>query len=179
MAHDAFVLAATRHCLLHPEGKSAADLVTAAAQLQATADRDPWWPTRYWSWVAQRDPSLYRCAISYAGVSDLKALIRYNNGFLYSGSKKDWLTKQAPDLKSVSPINSPEDIALPLLLVHGKKDQVVPFDQSHDMAKKLEKLGKPVQFIEQPEADHHFSRMEDRLEFLKAMQAFLAKYNPA
>ena len=129
--------------------------------------------------AAERDASHYRCAISYAGVSDLKALIRYNNGFLYSGSKKDWLTKQAPDLKSVSPINSPQDIALPLLLVHGKKDQVVPFDQSKDMAKKLEKLGKTVQFIEQREADHHFSRMEDRLEFLKAMQAFLAKYNPA
>mgnify|MGYP002832052887 CR=1 FL=1 len=70
-------------------------------------------------------------------------------------------------------------LSLPLLLVHGKKDLVVPFDQSHDMAEKLEKLGKPVQFIEQPDADHHFSRMEDRLEFLNAMEAFLKKYNPA
>ncbi|MAW99801.1 MAG: S9 family peptidase [Sphingomonas sp.] len=129
--------------------------------------------------AAERDASHYRCAISYAGVSDLKALIGYNNNFLFSGSRKDWLTEQAPDLKSVSPINSPQDIALPLLLVHGKKDLVVPFDQSHDMAEKLEKLGKPVQFIEQPDADHHFSRMEDRLEFLNAMEAFLKKYNPA
>ena len=47
------------------------------------------------------------------------------------------------------------------------------------VAEKLEKLGKPVQFIEQPDADHHFSRMEDRLEFLNAMEAFLKKYNPA
>ena len=40
MAHDAFVLAATRHCLLHPEGKSAADLVTAVLALALSLHRE-------------------------------------------------------------------------------------------------------------------------------------------
>ena len=47
------------------------------------------------------------------------------------------------------------------------------------MAAKLRQAGKEVTYIEQPKADHFFSRSEDRLEFLKAMEAFLAKHNPA
>lgn len=129
--------------------------------------------------AAQRDAAHYRCAVSYAGVSDLNAQARYNGHFLFGGARTDWLEKQAPDFRDVSPINAPEQIALPLLLVHGKEDDVVPYDQSHDLAIKLTRLGKPVTYIEQRDADHHFTRMEDRLEFLKAMQAFLDRYNPA
>ncbi len=43
----------------------------------------------------------------------------------------------------------------------------------------VEAADKPYDYIEQPLADHHFTRGEDRLEFLKAMAAFLAKHNPA
>jgi dipeptidyl aminopeptidase/acylaminoacyl peptidase len=32
--------------------------------------------------------------------------------------------------------------------------------------------------VEQPEGDHHFSRMEDRLQFLLEMEKFLDKHNP-
>ena len=47
------------------------------------------------------------------------------------------------------------------------------------MAQKLKSAGKDVTYIVQPLGDHHFSRQQDRLEFLKAMEAFLAKHNPA
>jgi dipeptidyl aminopeptidase/acylaminoacyl peptidase len=56
---------------------------------------------------------------------------------------------------------------------------VVPLVQSRVMAQKLKAAGKDVTWIEQPEADHHFSRSEDRLEFLKALETFLARHNPA
>jgi dipeptidyl aminopeptidase/acylaminoacyl peptidase len=51
--------------------------------------------------------------------------------------------------------------------------------QSRMMAAALKEAGKPYEYIEQPLGDHHFTRGEDRLEFLKAMGTFLAKYNPA
>lgn len=70
-------------------------------------------------------------------------------------------------------------MTIPLLIVHGKEDKRVPVNQSRMMAAALKAAGKPVNYIEQPLADHHFTRGEDRLEFLKAMAAFLAKYNPA
>ena len=129
--------------------------------------------------AAQRNSALYRCAVSYAGVSDLAAMKRYDSQFLFSKTRADWLQKQAPDYHAVSPRFGAADMAIPLLIVHGKADKRVPVNQSRMMAAALKAAGKPVNYIEQPLADHHFTRAEDRLEFLKAMAAFLEKYNPA
>ena len=129
--------------------------------------------------AAQRNSALYRCAVSYAGVSDLAAMKRYDSQFLFSKTRADWLQKQAPDYHAVSPRFGAADMAIPLLIVHGKADKRVPVNQSRMMAAALKAAGKPVNYIEQPLADHHFTRAEDRLEFLKAMAAFLEKHNPA
>lgn len=129
--------------------------------------------------AAQRDGDKYRCTVSYAGVSDLNRMIRYRASFLYGGAQGDWLRRQARDLKDVSPVNFPDSFTIPVLLMHGQDDRVVPIAQSRAMAQKLKNAGKDVTYIVQPEGDHHFSRQEDRLEFLKALEAFLAKHNPA
>jgi dipeptidyl aminopeptidase/acylaminoacyl peptidase len=129
--------------------------------------------------AAQRDGDKYRCAISYAGVSDLNRMIRYQSNFLYSKARGDWLRRQASDLKDVSPVNFPGSFGIPVLIMHGEEDRVVPIIQSRVMAQKLKSAGKDVTYVVQPLGDHHFSRQQDRLEFLKEMEAFLAKHNPA
>lgn len=129
--------------------------------------------------AAQRDGDKYRCAVSYAGVSDLNRMLKHTRNFLGGGARSDWLREQAPDLKNVSPVNFAEQFTIPILLVHGDDDRVVPPVHSKVMAQKLKSAGKDVTYIVQPEGDHHFSRAEDRLEFLKALEAFLAKHNPA
>lgn len=129
--------------------------------------------------AAQRDGALYRCAVSFAGVSDLQALLRYDRRFLNTGRGIDWLRKQAPDLRAVSPINFPEQFSIPVLLVHGKKDQRVPVRQSREMAEKLRKAGKSVKYVEQPLGDHFVSLEADRLQFLTELEAFLKEHNPA
>lgn len=129
--------------------------------------------------AAQRDGGLFRCAISYAGVSDLSAMTRYDSQFLFGDVRKKWLRKQAPDFKGVSPRFGASDFSAPILIAHGVADKRVPVKQSRMMAEELQKAGKPHVYLEQPRGDHHFSRGEDRLQFLKAMKAFLDKHNPA
>lgn len=133
--------------------------------------------------AAQRDGRKYRCAISYAGVSDLSAMVRYDSRFLNSGRGKDWMKAQAPDFAAVSPINFAAQFSTPILLMHGKKDRRVQVSQSREMAEKLKAAGKVAGrdyiYVEQPLADHFFSRQADRLEFLQRMDAFLKEHNPA
>jgi acetyl esterase/lipase len=129
--------------------------------------------------AAQRDGSLYRCAISYAGVSDLAALARYDRSFLYGKEFVDDLKEKAPKFDQVSPLRFPNEFSAPILIMHGKNDLRVPVEQSRRMADKLKSAGKPHRYIEQPLGDHHFSRYEDRLQFLKEMEAFLDTHNPA
>ncbi len=129
--------------------------------------------------AAQRDGTLYRCAISYAGVSDLAALRRYDSKFLNGGAIGDWLRKQAPDFQSVSPRFHADDFSTPILLMHGKVDKRVPVAQSRILATELKRAGKRYRYVEQPLGDHFFSRSEDRLQFLTEMTTFLKEHNPA
>jgi len=128
--------------------------------------------------AAQRDSARFRCAASFAGVSDLAGMVKFDDRYL-SGFRRDELEAQAPDMKAVSPINYPEQFGTPVLLVHGKRDLVVPFTQSSSLAGKLSKAGKPVRYVELPLGDHYLSRAEDRLVYLREITAFLQEYNPA
>jgi len=129
--------------------------------------------------AAQRDGKLYRCAISYAGVSDLAALRRYDSQFLNGRTIGDWLKTQAPDFQLISPRFHAEDFSTPILLMHGKVDKRVPVAQSRTLAAELKRAGKPYRYVEQPLGDHFFSRSEDRLQFLSEMTAFLQEHNPS
>lgn len=129
--------------------------------------------------AAQRDGSRFRCAISYAGVSDIAAIMRYDHRFLNPGRYRDHWRESAPDFKSVSPLQHADEFSIPVLMLHGKRDLSVPVAQSRSMAERLRKAGKAVEYIEQPQGDHHLRRTEDRLEFLQAMTRFLQAHNPA
>jgi len=130
-------------------------------------------------WGLVKDPDLYRCGISMAGVSSLK---RDVNAFLDSGigkSNKIAWQRMAPDFDAVSPINFVEKIKAPLLLIHGKQDVTVDVSQSKKMNAKMAAAGKTVEYIELPFSDHYAQRQADRVTLLSAIDAFLAKYNPA
>ncbi len=129
--------------------------------------------------AAERNPDLYRCAISYAGVSNLPEMIKYDRNFIGGLGTLEYWRERAEDLDEVSPINHASRTGIPILVIHGKKDRRVPFAQSKTYVDKLKKAGKPVEFFIQPEGDHHFSREDDRLTFLTQMEAFLDKHNPA
>lgn len=129
--------------------------------------------------AAQRDGALFRCAISYAGVSDLAAIVRFDRDSFYGKEYVSYFKDKAPDFNAVSPLRFPEQFSIPILIMHGKNDLRVPVAQSRNMAAKLKAAGKDHIYIEQPLGDHHFSRAEDRLQFLKEMESFLAKHNPA
>ncbi len=66
----------------------------------------------------------------------------------------------------------------PILLIHGKDDTVVPYEQSEVMEKALKHAGKPVQFVTLKHEDHWLSRNATRLQMLEATVAFLRANNP-
>jgi dipeptidyl aminopeptidase/acylaminoacyl peptidase len=129
--------------------------------------------------AAERNPELYRCAVSFAGVSDLPEMIRFDRNFIDGVGATQYWRERVEDVNDVSPINHADRTSIPILVIHGKKDRRVPFAQSKNYVDKLKKAGKQVEFVIQPEGDHHFSREEDRLTFLTQMEAFLDKHNPA
>lgn len=128
-----------------------------------------------------KTPELFRCAVSFAGVSDLRKLLEERRQFLgYElGAERQLgsLWSDRDRLKATSPVNHADKIRTPLLMVHGAEDRVVPVEQSRAMVEALRSAGfKRVRYVELPDGDHHLSRQEDRLTFFREMERFLATH---
>jgi dipeptidyl aminopeptidase/acylaminoacyl peptidase len=130
-------------------------------------------------WGIVKDPDQYRCAISIAGVSSLSREVNDFANDMYGRKYRDDWKRMAPDFDAVSPLKAAERIKTPLLLIHGKKDITVAQAQSVKMYERMRSAGKTVEFISLPLADHYYTRQDDRIALLTAMENFLAKYNPA
>ena len=127
---------------------------------------------------AVKEPTLYSCVVSIAGVSDLRALInserRYINGRLSTmGIGDGW--KDRGSLEENSPVNGAKRIQAPVLLAHGTDDRVVPIQQTTDMAKALRKAGKAYEYVELEDAGHSVERGPERLKLFTAVDEFVTK----
>ena len=69
-------------------------------------------------------------------------------------------------------------VRIPILLIHGKDDTVVPYDQSDDMYDALRHAHKQVELVKLKEEDHWLSRSATRLQMLQATVRFLRANNP-
>ncbi|HEX8379211.1 MAG TPA: S9 family peptidase [Allosphingosinicella sp.] len=135
-------------------------------------------------WAAVRNPDLYRCSVSFAGISDIPSMLRYDRSkFVATRYYRDWRDRiRGPedfDLKNVSPINRAREIRVPMLIAHGEKDSNVPANQSKRLHEALRKAGIPHEYVTYPEEGHGFQKVENSVDFLKRVDAFLAKHNPA
>jgi dipeptidyl aminopeptidase/acylaminoacyl peptidase len=127
---------------------------------------------------AVREPDLYRCSVSIAGVADLKALARDDSRF-YGGRKavNRILGTDADELKAGSPLRSPEKIKVPVLLVHGDDDIQVLVDHSKRMARALDGAKKKYELVIIKDGNHSLSRFEWRQTLLTKLETFLAANN--
>jgi dipeptidyl aminopeptidase/acylaminoacyl peptidase len=81
-------------------------------------------------------------------------------------------------LSEISPLAHAAAATVPILLIHGRDDTVVPIDQSEDMEDALKDAKKPVTFLKLDGEDHWLSRSETRLQMLQATVTFLEANNP-
>jgi dipeptidyl aminopeptidase/acylaminoacyl peptidase len=129
------------------------------------------------------DPGIYRCAVSVAGISDLKRMLSSVSPYAAS-SRRYWERfmgakgSSDPLLEQLSPVKHVDAITAPVMLIHGRDDTVVEFEQSTIMYDAMKRAGKEVEFVQLKKEDHWLSRSETRLQMLQSSIAFLRAHNP-
>ena len=127
-----------------------------------------------------REPDRYQCTIGYVGVYSLPLMFK-DGDIPETESGRNFLKRVMPEGQAEQQAQSAafnvERINVPVMLVHGGKDERVPMSQYRLLKKNLEAAGKPpeVDIVEAKEG-HGFYNLDNKVRLYTAMEAFLDKH---
>lgn len=130
--------------------------------------------------VVVREPELYRCAIGYVGVYSLPLMFR-DGDIPQSEEGRSYLRSVLPEDRAEQERQSPaynvDRIRVPVMLVHGAKDQRVPMSQFRALKEALSKAGRPPEReVVAPKEGHGFYDLENNKKLYAELEAFLARH---
>lgn len=126
-------------------------------------------------------PDLYACGVDYVGVSSIFTLLSSMPTYwepirlmLYEmiGDPE----KEAELLRAASPLFHADKMKAPLLIAQGANDPRVTKAESDQMVAALKARGIDVPYLVKDNEGHGFHNEENRFDFYRAMEQFLAKY---
>lgn len=126
---------------------------------------------------AARYPDLYRCAVGYVGVYDLRLM--HSEGdvrqYLYGRAFLDRIIGN-DQLHSASPVAFAERIKVPVMLVHGGEDQRVPISHAERMRRALREAGNEPEWLVERREGHGFYNMENRVKLSQQLLTFFERH---
>jgi len=126
-------------------------------------------------------PDRYRCAASFAGVTDLTLLFDEHPPKHSKRGYRTWVRQfgdpetEFEDMKRRSPVYRASEIRVPVLLIQGARDRSVDVEHAYRMKLMLEKHKAPHSAIILRNADHFLRHGPDQTEWLDKLLYFLEK----
>ncbi|MFZ1744023.1 MAG: prolyl oligopeptidase family serine peptidase [Pontixanthobacter sp.] len=135
-------------------------------------------------WAVTRNPERYRCAASWAGVTDFEAQIGFDRNSGDRRIRSKWQRRVVgsdPEfsLAKVSPVQQIKRLTRPILLAHGKRDQTVPFSQFTKMSAAAKSANIDITELIIEDEGHSFIKSENELAWFDALVEFLGVNNPS
>ncbi|HEY8586594.1 MAG TPA: prolyl oligopeptidase family serine peptidase [Rhodanobacter sp.] len=126
-----------------------------------------------------RAPGLFKCAVDYAGVSNYAIELNRSDTRRSAGGRNFFAQAIGTDdatIRSISPIYHLDKFNVPVLIIHGKDDPRVPYQNATELRSALDKAGKPYEWLVRDKEQHGFYSEQNNLDFYAALQAFLDKH---
>lgn len=153
------------------------------------ADRACIWGWSYGGYAALAGyaltPELYQCAIAGAPVSDIFTMMDWQADQPGGAGAVDYWTEYIGDWRTqrdqmiaISPLRNIDNTDIPLLLIHGVEDDIVPVEQAEIMYDAVREAGKPVEYVAIEGDGHNLLFQRTRQITLEAATEFLMEHNP-
>jgi dipeptidyl aminopeptidase/acylaminoacyl peptidase len=123
----------------------------------------------------ERWPDVFRAGVDLVGVANLTTFLQTTNGTIREVFKVEFgdLDKDAAFLKTISPIEEIDRIAVPLFVYAGANDPRVPRPESDQVVRALRGRGVPVEYFVADNEGHSMARRENQIAFYSRCGAFL------
>jgi dienelactone hydrolase len=123
-------------------------------------------------------PKLYKCAIDYAGVSDWRIEMDrsvYSHEASGNTSFAQYVGNRAA-AKAISPLFMLDRFNVPVLIMQGGADNIVPPQNAERLRDQLESMHKPYEWLWFGNEYHGFQTEPHLVAMFNKVQAFLARY---
>lgn len=126
-------------------------------------------------------PDLYACGIDYVGVSNMFTFMNTIPAYWKPMLEQMYElvgdpVKDSAMLAEVSPVFHVDKIIAPLFIAQGANDPRVNKDESDQMVEALKARGITVEYMVKENEGHGFHNEENRFDFYRAMEKFLAQH---
>lgn len=130
-----------------------------------------------------KDPDLYRCGVSWVGVTDPRLMFSIHWSDIGRDSKQHTMpqligdpVKDAAMLAANAPVELAAKIKAPVMLTYGSLDRRVPLEHGERMRDALRQAGNPPEWHVYGDEGHGFKRPENVLDFWRRVDSFLARH---
>jgi dipeptidyl aminopeptidase/acylaminoacyl peptidase len=132
------------------------------------------------------DPDLFKCGVSWVGVTDIDLL--YTGHWSFRSDTSDGYkqygmpelvgdpVKDAAQLKATSPIQQAARLAQPLLLAYGGSDRRVPTYHGRQFHDAVKRTNAQVEMIVYDEEGHGWALPKNRIDFWSRVEKFLDRH---
>lgn len=125
-----------------------------------------------------QDPDFWAAGVSLYGIGNHYDLIQNSHRFEvnYNDPMLGRLPEAGPLWKERSPLTHVKNVRAPVLLLHGKEDVAVPYQQSVEFAEAVRRNGGLAELVLYDDEGHGFAKEANRRDALEKMEKFLMKY---
>lgn len=129
------------------------------------------------------DPDIFKCGISWVGVTDINLLYSVTWGDMSEEARKFQLPlwigdreKDAAQLLATSPITQAARIKRPLIVAYGGADNRVPIVHGTKFYSAVRSHNPDVEWIEYVDEGHGWRSVKTNIDFWTRVEAFLSKH---
>jgi acetyl esterase/lipase len=125
-------------------------------------------------------PELFAAGVDIVGIANFLTFLKNTGPWRRALREAEYgsLEHDAAMLREISPLFRADRIRAPLLVIHGRNDPRVPFEEAEQIVTTLKGLGRTVELLEYADEGHGFHRRVNRLEGWARAAEFLERHVP-
>ena len=123
-------------------------------------------------------PDLWTAGVDIVGIANMVTFLKNTGSYRRALREPEYgsLEKNREFLESISPIHKAEDIAAPLMVIHGKNDPRVPVGEAEQIVERVQRNGGAVEYLLYDDEGHGLAKLKNRLDAYPKIAAFLDRY---
>ena len=123
-------------------------------------------------------PDLWAAGVDIVGISNLATFLENTSAYRRAHREAEYgsLARDRVFLERIAPIHHLDQIAVPLMVIHGANDPRVPLSEAEQLVQALEGRGIPVEFLVFDDEGHGLVKLKNKLVAYPAIVAFLDRY---